>query len=72
MRFNMMRKQALDFLCFEDNTDCEIIKITSSHSLANSGIVNELRNKIKSFSENEKFLVLLMDDDENPGKPSLG
>ena len=26
----------------------------------NSGIVNELRNKIKSFSENEKFVELLM------------
>ena len=28
----------------------------------NSGIVNELRNKIKSFSENEKFVVLLMNE----------
>ena len=26
----------------------------------NSGIVNELRNKIKSFPENEKFVELLM------------
>ena len=28
----------------------------------NSGIVNELRNKIKSFPENEKFVVLLMNE----------
>ena len=28
----------------------------------NSRIANELRNKIKSFLENEKFVVLLMDE----------
>ena len=65
---------AYDEICYDEKTGTRYFMLPSRQRLRdhknyiksqcsfNSRIVNELRNKTKSFSENEKFVVLLMDE----------
>ena len=62
MIFDMMKNLVLVFLFFQADVDVRIIKTTSDQREVSTKNINELKNKIKSFSDNDKFFVILMDE----------
>ena len=60
MIFDMMKNLVLAFLFFQADADLGIIKTTSDQR-ENKNNINEFKNKIRNFS-NEKFFVILMDE----------
>ena len=58
MIFDMMKNLVLAFLFFQADVDLRIIKSTERGFNKN---INELKNEIKNFSDNEKCFVILID-----------
>ena len=54
----MMKNLVLAFLFFQADVDLRIIKSTERGFNKN---INELKNEIKNFSDNEKCFVILID-----------